>query len=413
MTQSDRLGGTFARYWTAVAISAFGTAITAVAMPVLVVQVLGASPVQVGIVTAAQILPYAVVGVFAGVIVDRMARRPVAIWASVGRAVLLGLIPALWALQLLEIWTLAALLFLFGSFSVFGFAATQSLLPALVPRSRLLRANARLDQADAAAQTAGPALGGALVGILGAPLAIAVDAASYLIDAIVLTFLRVREPPRERTGGRVRREVRDGLGWVYGHRTLRWLAASTHVWFFANALALTTFSIFALRTLELTPGVYGLLFAASGVAAFAGAALAPRLGLRWGEGRTILTGRMLYPVAWGAVALVPDTISFASVLVIGAALVVHGFAGGIENSNEMAYRQVVTPDAQLGRTNATMRSANRTVAAVGALTAGGLVTLLGPTSTLWLAVAVFAAAAAIAVLSPLRSARAEPSAGAG
>jgi MFS family permease len=402
-----RLGAAFAQYWTAVAVSAFGTAITAVALPVLVVQVLDASPVEVGIVNAAQVLPYAVFGLVAGVVVDRMARRPLAIWASIGRALALGAIPVLWALHLLDIWTLAVLLFAFGSFSVFGFAATQSLLPALVPSRLLVAANSRLDQAEAAAQTAGPALGGALVGLLGAPLAIVVDAVTYLVDAIVLAFLRVRETRRPRTRRRVWTEAREGLRWVYGHRTLRSLAVSTHIWFFANAMALTAFALLALRTLGMSPTVYGVIFAVSGVAMFAGAALAPRMGRRRGEGPTIVIGRGLYPVAWSAVALVPPAEGVAPVLVIAGALALHGFAGGLENSNEMGYRQAVTPDAQLGRVNATMRSVNRTVAAIGSVTAGAIIGLTGPTVVLWCCVGIFAIAFAAAVLSPLTTARSQ------
>src|SRR5215470_13022976 len=167
----------FARYWTAAAISSAGSAVTAVALPVLVVQVLGATPFEVGVVNAAQLLPYALLGLLAGVYTDRWPRTPVLVWASVGRALALGAIPILWRLGVLHIGLLVIALVLFGACAVFGFAATQSLLPRLVPR------NARLDQADAAAQTLGPAIGGGLVGLLGAPVALAIDAISYLIDA--------------------------------------------------------------------------------------------------------------------------------------------------------------------------------------------------------------------------------------
>ena len=132
----------FARYFSAVAIGAFGTALTAVAMPVLVVDVLEADPFEVGIVAAAQFVPYALLGLVAGVYVDRWRRQRVLVWASVGRAVSLALIPALWLAGLLHVWVLVGLLLLFGSFAVFGFAATQSLLPQIVERratSRELR----------------------------------------------------------------------------------------------------------------------------------------------------------------------------------------------------------------------------------------------------------------------------------
>lgn len=142
-------GASFARYWTAAAISSFGSAVTAVAMPVLVVQLLGATPFEVGVVNAAQFLPYALLGLIAGAYTDRWRRKPILVWASVGRALSLGAIPILWLTGVMHIWMLVITLLLFGAFSVFGFAATQSLLPRLVPRTRLVAANARLDQTDA------------------------------------------------------------------------------------------------------------------------------------------------------------------------------------------------------------------------------------------------------------------------
>ncbi|MGH3750703.1 MAG: MFS transporter, partial [Micromonosporaceae bacterium] len=164
----------FARYWCAATISSFGTAVTAVAMPVLVVRTLGSTPVEVGVVNAAQFVPYALLGLIAGVYVDRWRRKTVLVWSSLGRALALGAIPVLWALGSLHVWMLVILLLAFGAFSVFGFAATQSLLPRLVPTSQLVTANARLDQTDTAAQTLGPVLGGGMVGVLGAPVTIAV-----------------------------------------------------------------------------------------------------------------------------------------------------------------------------------------------------------------------------------------------
>ncbi|GAA4066247.1 hypothetical protein GCM10023065_18030 [Microbacterium laevaniformans] len=130
----DERSAAFARYWTAAALSSFGTAITTVAMPVLVVQLLGATPLEVGVVNAAQFVPYAVLGVIAGVYTDRWRRRPILVWASIARALSLGAVPVLWACGILQVWMLVVALLLFGSFSVFGFAAAQSLLPRLVPR---------------------------------------------------------------------------------------------------------------------------------------------------------------------------------------------------------------------------------------------------------------------------------------
>ena len=180
-------------------------------MPVLVIQLLHATPFEVGVVNAAQFVPYALLGLIAGVYTDRWRRKPVLVWASVGRALCLGMIPILWLIGVLHIWILVIALLLFGAFSVFGFAATQSLLPRLVPRARLVPANARLDQTDAAAQTLGPAIGGGLVGLLGAPAAITVDAISYLVDAALNASIRVDEPRPDSRSRNLRAEIRDGL----------------------------------------------------------------------------------------------------------------------------------------------------------------------------------------------------------
>jgi MFS family permease len=402
----------FLRFWSAAAVSAFGTAVTTVALPVLVVQVLGATPVEVGIVNAAQLVPYALLGLLAGVYVDRWPRARVLVWASAGRGVVLGLIPVLWLSGVLEIWSLVVLLLLFGTLMVLGFAASQSLLPQLVTRSRLLVANSRLDQTDAAAQTAGPAIGGGLVGLLGAPAAIALDAVSYLVEAVVVARLRVSHERsalqrRERRG--IGRDIAEGLRWTYRHRVLAPLALSTHVWFIANAGAFTVLAIYALRDLALSPVVYGGLFAAAGVATLTGATLSPRWGRTFGAGRTIALARAVYPFAWLIVAVLAlrEARGAVAMAALFAALVLQGLAAGIENAHEMAYRQAAAPEAVLGRVNATMRSANRTMAAVGALLAGVGVTLVGSGAAFVAAVAVFTIAAAIAAFSPLRHARHE------
>lgn len=391
---------TFGRYWTAAAISSFGTAVTAVAMPVLVVQLLHAQPFEVGVVNAAQFVPYALLGLFAGVYTDRWRRKPILVWASIGRAFSLGSIPILWLSGALQIWMLVIALLLFGAFSVFGFAATQSLLPRLVPRTSLTSANARLDQTDAAAQTLGPALGGGLVGLLGAPIAIAVDAISYLVDAALNASIRVdeRKPtPRKPNLGA---EIRDGLKSTYRHHTLGRLAVSTHIWFIANGAAMTALSLLALRTLGFSAFTYGLLLTVFGITSFIGASLAPLLGIWLGSGRVIILARAIYPIGWLLVALAPPTAVGGVLLFI--ALSLQGLAMGAENSHEQVYWQTLTPDELLGRTNATRRSVNRTMAAAGALMSGLLVGLLGDRIVLVGVIIVFAVAALVAALSPLR-----------
>ncbi|MFC8680747.1 MFS transporter [Microbacterium ureisolvens] len=393
----------FARYWTAAAISSFGTALTAVAMPVLVVQILGATPLEVGIVGAAQFLPYAVLGMFAGAYTDRCRRKPILVWASIGRAVSLAAIPALWFAGALEVWMVVVLLLLFGSFSVFGFAATQSFLPRLVPRSQLVVANARLDQTDAAAQTLGPALGGGLIALVGAPFALLLDAVSYVADAVLNAGIRVEEACVRERERNLLREIREGLAWAYAHRTLGPLSVSTHVWFLANGIAFTALSLLALRSLGFSALTYGILLAVAGTATLLGATTAARLGGVLGSGPTVIVARAAYPVAWLLVGVAAWFETGPVLLFI--ALGLHGLAAGVENAHEMALRQTATPDRLLGRVNANIRSANRTAAAVGALVGGVTVGIVGEEWTVLAVAIIFAAAALIAWWSPVREVR--------
>jgi predicted MFS family arabinose efflux permease len=287
---------------------------------------------------------------------------------------------------------------------VFGVGARQSFLSSIVARSQLVSANARLDQSDAAASTLGPALGGGLVGLLGGPLSIALDAVSYVVDAAILATIRIDEPraeagPRRRAGG----EIRDGLRWAYRHRELGPLAWSTHVWFVGNSAAFTILIPLVLRTLHFTPPIYGLLLAAAGAATLVGAFAAPRLGRRFGAGAVIVATRLTYPLLWAIITLAPLVGHLAAVPLF-TGMTLYGLAMGIENANEMGFRQTVTPDELQGRTNTTLRAANRTGAFVGALAGGALATIAGVVVGLGACVAIFIVAASIVLFSPFRTA---------
>ncbi len=397
----------FRTYWTAATVGAFGSSVTVIAIQVLVVSVLDASATEVGLIRAVQLLPYLLLGLVIGALVDRMRRKPILVWSNVLLAATLLVIPALWALDELSLWAVALVLFLFGTLNVIEFAAVQSFLPRLVPRSGLLAANARLDQSETVAQTTGPVVGGGLVALLGAPWAVLVDAVSYLVSAVLIARVPIDEPPPRPTTTRLRQEISEGIHWLYRHPTLAPLAWSTHVWFLGNSMASTVLVPFALRPLGLSPLTYGIALALAGVGGLIGALLATRLGHAFGAGLVVLVGRLLTMVAWAVVALAPSASSgtVLPLVVVATGQLVLGLGMGLENANEMGYWQANTPDEVQGRVNATRRSANRSVAVAGAVAGGLLADLLGFRPTLWLAVAVFAVASAILALSPFRSAR--------
>ncbi|WP_328530824.1 MFS transporter [Nocardioides sp. NBC_00368] len=396
----------FVRYWTASTTGSFGTAVSTVAIQVLVVQVLVATPAEVGFVNAARVLPYAFLGLFAGVLVDRVRRRPLLVWSNAAQAVALLAIPALWLADALSLLVVAVVLFVVGALSVVEIAARQSFLPRLVPMRTLLSANARIDQGDTVAMTSGPALGGGLIAVIGAPLTILADALTCALGAVMNARVRVEEPPlprRPSTPAQVLGDIGVGVRYIYRHRTIAPHAVSTHIWFIGNAMALTAFAPFALREMGLGAVAYGVVLAFTGVGGLIGALVAVRAGIRLGAGGATLLGFALAPVAWGVSALAPPTA--AGLVILGAVQLLAGLGMGVSNSNSLGYRQAVTPDELQGRMNATIRSANRTCAVVGAL-AGGLVgQLLGLRPALWVAVTVFVIAAVVVVGSPLRTAR--------
>ena len=394
----------YARFWLASSVSDFGTYVTALAIQVLIVVQLHGKAADVGLVSGARWLPYMLFGLIAGVLVDRVRRRPVLITADLIRAALLIAIPALALSHRLSVPVLAAFMALFGLFSLIGDAASQSLTPRLVPGPLLTRAHARLDQASSVAQTSGPALAGGLVALVGAPWAVLVDAASYLFSGLMLLSIRVAEPAadpaRKQSLGR---DIGEGLRWVYRHPTLAPLALTTHAWFIFSGVSSAVLAPFVLQTLRLGPLALGLALSLGGIGGLAGSLVANRLGERCGAGRAVIASHALTPLAYVLYALAPA--HWLGWACLGLGQVLFGLSIGAENANSMGYRQAVTPDRLQGRMNATMRSTNRAMIVVAAPLGGLLADAIGYRPTLWIVAAGFAAVPVAQALSPLRSAR--------
>ena len=383
----------FLLYWRAGAVSSFGTYITLLALQTLVVLTLDGSASDVGWLNAARWLPYLAVGIVVGALVDRRPRRPVMIATDVAQAVLLATIPLLWWLDALSFPVLLVIVLAYGTAAVTNGAATMSFLPRLVRRRHLQRAHARDDGADAVAMSAGPALGGLLVSAIGAPLAVLVDAASYLYSAMTLSRIRMDEPPA--TGGTTARalmgEIREGVRWIYRGSGLATLAVATHVWFVGNAVVLVVLAPYALSELGLSPFAFGIVGAVGGLGALLGAAVTTRVGRRLGTGRTIIACHTVTTVGvLVMVAAAAPAPAWAAVAVLGSGQGLYGLAIGMSNSHEMSFRQLITPDELQARTNTTLRSLNRAVMVVTAPLAGIAADAWGIQPTLLLAAAVFA-----------------------
>ncbi|MDR7254127.1 MFS family permease [Nocardioides sp. BE266] len=396
----------FRTYWFATTVGFLGLSFTSLAVDVLVIRGLDASEVGVGVVRASQYLPYLLIGLVAGAYVDRWRRRPTLVVANLAQGALLLLLPLLWWLDALTVWAVAGVLLAAGIGAVFAAAAEQSYLPDLVPRDELVAANARLGQAMTVSQSAGPPLAGAFLAGLGASAALVTGALARLVTAVLVLRIPHDEPPPAPTGRpHLRRDIATGLAFIYRHPILAPLAISTHTWFLANSIATTVLGLFVLRGLDLGATAYGFVLAAAGVGGFVGAVCAPALGRRIGEGDAVIIGRAMCTVAWLAVALTPDLGGAAAASYVCGALLLYGLAMGLEDPNEMGYWQSLTPRDVLGRVNATRRSANRSIAVVGALLGGVLASVVGYRGTLVGVTVAFAVACLVVVLSPLRGER--------
>lgn len=413
MSRSDVLSRDFKRLWWSESISMLGSSITVLALSTIVVLTLDGTAQDVGWLNSVRWLPYLFLGLVVGALVDRHRRRPLMVATDLGRAALLLLIPAAWATDLLSLPLVLLVTAGLGTASLISDAAYMSFLPRLVPRHLLQRAHARIDTTDAVAQSAGPALAGVLIKLLGAPIAVLVDAASYLVSALLV--LRVRAPeetPVPTSTPNVLREIRAGVRWVYRGSGLLLLATTTHLWFVGNAVLGAVLAPFALTTLALTPFQFGLAAAVAGIGGIGGAALSVGGGRLLGAGGAIITMHVL--TALGTATMVCAVLvdgsdvgngSWATTAVLACGQGLFGLGLMFGNSHESAYRQAVTPDHLQARTITTMRSFNRAIIVVGAPLGGLLAVQTSNTVALTAAAIIFTSVPLILLFSPVRTLR--------
>lgn len=385
----------FRLFWTASTVSDFGSNITMLAVQVLVVTTLAGSPTDVGLVSSARWLPYLALGILVGALVDRVRRRPLLVGTDLARGLLLCAVPLLAWSDLLSVPVLCVLMAAFGLLSLVNDAAHQSFLPRLLPRESLTRANARLEQSSSVAQASGPALAGGLVSWVGAPLAVLVDAASFLVSGLLTARVPVQDPaPPRAARASLRTEMWEGLRWVYAHPLLRPLALTTHLWFLFFSVLGAVYVPYVLLVLDGSALGLGLTLAATGVGGLLGSAAAERFRPGW----AVPGSHLLEAVGIALIALAPD------LWLAGTGQLLVGIGLGVSNPLEMAFRQTVTPDRLLARTNGTMRSLNRAAVVVGAPLGGLLADSVGIRPALWVTVAGLAASGLLLLASPFRRA---------
>lgn len=399
----------FMQLWASETVSQVGAQMTVVALPLLAALSLDASAAEMGMLTAAGTAPPLLLGLFAGVWVDRLRRKPIMVATDLGRAAALLAIPVLWWLNLLRIELLYLVTFVVGVQSLFFDVAWVTFLPAVVRRDQLVEGNSKLQASASGAQVAGPGLAGLLVGSAGAPAAILIDAVSYLASTFFILRVRTTETrPERRADAHVLREMREGLAIVVRNPILRAIAASRATVSLFGYIFLAVYVLFMTEELGFSASSVGLVFSLGGLGAVVGAMLAEPLRQRIGIGPAILFSRIGFGLGGLLVPLAVLAPEFEAPLVLGAEFV-QWLMYLIAIVNEISLRQSITPDRLLGRVNATMRFLGGGMIPVGALLGGALGEWIGLRQTLFVGVAGMLLTGLWVSLSPLRTTHDAPS----
>jgi MFS family permease len=388
----------FTRLFAATAVSELGTEISGLAIPLSAILALHAGVLEVGVLMALGFVPFALFGLVAGAWVDRVHKRPLLISADILRGLALATVPLAWAAGHLSIAQLYAIAFVVGSLNVLFEIAKQTYVPGAVSRDQLGEANGRLMLAEQGSAVAGPGVGGLLIGAIGAPLAVAADALSYVASAALIAGIRHVETNAPPAGVGIGRSIVGGVSFVIRHRLLLPIAViGSLVTFFARMIQVVLL-VYLAREARLTPAAIGLVFAVAGVGFVLGALVADPAGQRMGIGRAATTGLVVVAAGLVLIALGPPA---TAAWWATAGLFVYGVAAVVWTVNVTTLRQLATPREMLGRVTATMRVVSYSVIPLAAVTGGALGSAIGLRHTLAIAATGAVLAALAMIASPL------------
>jgi MFS family permease len=393
----------FMKLWAGQTISALGSVVTRTAIPLVALLVLGAGPLEMALLVVAASLATLLVGLLAGAWVDRLPRRPVLISTDLLRAGLLFSIPAAYVAGALRIEQLYVVVFLESCLAAFFVAAYPAYVPSLIGVDRVVEGNGKLATSSSLAEIGGPGLGGGLVQLIGGPLAMLVDAISFLVSAISVALIRRPEPPRpvRASHTRIRAEIAEGLRLVARHPILIPLTLRSVIAHVAGSFYGVLYTIYLIDELHLSPFMLGIVVSAGGVGALVGSLFASRAIARLGIGPALIWAAagaslvgILTPLAGGPVAL-------AALMVFIPQLIGDGLQT-IEGVAELSLIQGVIPDRILGRVNATLEVFSHGIAyPLGALLAAVIAGTFGVRAGIFVGWAGMAASILLLVFSPL------------
>ncbi|MEV4536154.1 MFS transporter [Asanoa sp. NPDC049518] len=406
MTAGTVASRDFRLFWFGQATSKLGSSVSSVALPLAAVATLDAGTLQVALLAAFTWLPWLLIGLPAGAWVDRLPRRPLMMTCDLLCLVAVVSIPVAWWLDSLTLTHLFVTALVTGTAGVFFQTADQVFLPTLLERTELPHGNARLQSTEQAAHVAGPGIAGLLTQLAGAVTGLLVDAVSFLVSAICLWRVRVREELHSGPRRSLKAEVAEGLRFVAGDPYLRVLT----VWGAVSNLALIGYQsvlvVFLVREVGVAPGVVGGLVAATSLGGVLGAAAGSALGRRLGTARALLASNLL-ATPCGLLLPLAERGPRLALAVAGVAVLIAGVSAG--NVVKGSFRQTYVPHHLLGRVTVSMQLLNYGTIPLGAVIGGALGATLGLRPTIWLSMLAAVASGLILLIGPIRTARDLPS----
>ena len=393
----------FNKLWAGQTVSIFGTMLTQIALPLTALLALNSSPLEQGFLQAVQAGPVLVTGLFAGVWVDRLRRRPVMIGADLARAALLVSIPVsafAGALTMGQLYIVAAAA---AVFTALFDAAYPAYLPTLVGRKNLVEGNAKLAASASVAEMGGFAAAGALVQFLTGPIAMLVDAVTFVVSAVSLAWIRTPEPIPQGKEHResATREAIEGLSVVWRDPSLRALVACSTTIRLAGGVFAAMYMLFAVRDLGLSPLAAGVIAGCGGLGSLAGSVLAQPALRRLGAKKTMIVGFALGGAFQGLVPLAHGTPFRAGLFLLTAQIVGDGLMT-MAFVNDVSLRQLLVPDRLLGRVSATANVLGVVAMPAGALAGGIMGQLVSPRAALAAGALGFVLASVWIGASPIR-----------
>ena len=395
----------FLLLWGGQTVSEVGSQISVLALPLVALVVLKASALQVALLSAAATSAFLLIALPAGVLVDRLPRRRLMLWCDLARVVLLGSVPVAQVAGVLTLGQLYGVALLSSVCTVFFSVAYQSYLPTLIHRDQLMEGNGKLSTSQSVAQIAGPGLGAALVGVIGAAKAMAGDAVSYAVSAGTLLAIRKAEPgPRDVAVGRVRMrtQIREGLAFVARDPILRRAVAWSGSANFFVIMVESLGPVFLVRTLHLRPSYVGLMLAAGACGGVVGGLTAARLANKVGSARISWLSMTVFALPG---LLIPAAGPGRLSLLFAAGWTSWTFSATVCGIALTSYRQATCPPDLLGRVNAASRWVTWGTLPLGGIVGGALAATVGVRTSLWIATAGGCLSGLWLFFSPLRGMR--------